>query len=323
MVMITFSGLPDNEKASQVHHQDGDKSNNRLDNLEWVTRSQNISHYYASLKGRSSKPSLCKPVAWRKLGTKIWETSESVALAAKKLGICAYTVSKCCRGFSSVKGYEIRFRNPSKTPLQERDSLAGEEWRPMLDPLSGLEVPGRMTSSLGRITSRVGLVYKGYLTAAGYYATQVLGQKHFVHRLVALAFLGPPLTDNLYVNHKDLDKGNNAANNLEYVTPAQNRTHYFANAVRKGVPNVKPVWSRRVGSDGDWTWHPSGRIAARALLVHASGVTACIHGKQRQTGGYEFCLDVSDAATLPGEEWRNVDLRTLRLDRQIRQQRNT
>ena len=47
----------------------------------------------------------------------------------------------------------------------------------------------------------------------------------YVHRLVALAFLGSPPTPSHQVNHLDGDKTNNIPENLEWVTPRQNLLH--------------------------------------------------------------------------------------------------
>lgn len=57
-----------------------------------------------------------------------------------------------------------------------------------------------------------------------------------VHRLVALAFLGPP-TGGGDVNHIDGDKTNNHASNLEWVTKSENMKHAF----RLGLRNKNNV----------------------------------------------------------------------------------
>lgn len=44
LVMITFNPV-DNMNKLQVNHKDGNPLNNRLDNLEWVTETQNFEHY--------------------------------------------------------------------------------------------------------------------------------------------------------------------------------------------------------------------------------------------------------------------------------------
>ena len=178
VIMMAFRGLPESQKNWLVHHRDGNKSNNRSDNLEWASHKQNAAYYYQSLTTPPScRPSMCKPVAWRKLGAKTWEACASVSFAAEQLGISQSSVSNCCSSLSSVSGFEIRFKDACQTPLN------GEEWRPMLDPISFSEVPGRRVSSLGRITSRRGSTYKGCLSAVGYYSTDVLGSKHLVHWL--------------------------------------------------------------------------------------------------------------------------------------------
>jgi hypothetical protein len=52
-------------------------------------------------------------------------------------------------------------------------------------------------------------------------------RKHYVHRLVANAFLTNP-GDRPFVNHIDRDRLNNVAANLEWVTPGENTAHWMA-----------------------------------------------------------------------------------------------
>ena len=52
-----------------------------------------------------------------------------------------------------------------------------------------------------------------------------------VHRLVAIAFLGPPFGTRCTVNHRDLDKTNNFVYNLEWISHVDNVRH----AVRAGA----------------------------------------------------------------------------------------
>ena len=193
-----------------------------------------------------------KPVLWRPVGSTSWTTSPSATVIAQQLGMCKETVSEACRTESAAKGYEFRYQNLSELVFP------GEEWRPVVvDPLGG-KVPGRMVSSLGRITSQAGLISRGHLTQQGYYATRVQGHFSFVHRLVAFAFLGPPPSNHrTFVNHKDLDKGNNAADNLEWACAAQNRSHFFATSTLGRGTTAMAIWSRPHGTDDEWTWHHS------------------------------------------------------------------
>ena len=317
-IMITFYGLPSHVEAWQVNHRDGDKSNNHLDNLEYTSSSQNIAHSFANLQRQDPCHARSKAVQWRRQREALWQTCKSICSAALEIGMSRQTVSKHCHNRSSVKGIEFRFADQIGT------AFSGEQWKPMLDPVSGLEAPGRMVSSFGRITSSRSVVSKGCLSKMGYYQTSIssysIRRTVLVHRLVAAAFLGPPPSIcHSMVNHRDLDKGNNSVENLEWTTPSENRLHFLANSCQKRRSDGKPVWSRRKGDTGEWTWHPSMLSAASTSGVHTGRISECVRGVRGSAAGFEFCAaKQQEEEHLPGEEWRDIDVAALQRDRTAR-----
>jgi hypothetical protein len=73
---------------------------------------------------------------------------------------------------------------------------------------------------------RRGVSSNGYLKLAlplGHHKFAML----YIHRLVAIAFLGLPPSPKHEVNHKNGVKGDNRASNLEWVTRSENNKHSF------------------------------------------------------------------------------------------------
>ena len=93
--------------------------------------------------------------------------------------------------------------------------------------------PGWKASSEGKLWRKVRdkwVEQKGYRDQAGYLRVGLGGMKGkqasiATHRLLAAAFLNLDLFSDDQVNHKDLDKSNNAISNLEVVTPSENCIH--------------------------------------------------------------------------------------------------
>lgn len=69
----------------------------------------------------------------------------------------------------------------------------------------------------------------GYLRVTLYQPTR---KRFFKHRLVASHFVEGDSQDRRFVNHKDGDKTNNRADNLEWVTQSENEIHAYASGLR-------------------------------------------------------------------------------------------
>lgn len=65
----------------------------------------------------------------------------------------------------------------------------------------------------------------GYLTVNLYLDQQCI--RMLTHRAVAMAWLPPPRRDQVEVNHKDGNKTNTHAENLEWVTVSENKHHAY------------------------------------------------------------------------------------------------
>lgn len=106
-------------------------------------------------------------------------------------------------------------------------------------------------SNLGRVKSlkykaprimNVGLLGRGY-ERVHLSKGNVNFYSQLIHRLVAEAFVENPLSLP-QVNHKDGNKLNNNAENLEWVTSRENRTHFYANNPNKKCKLVGVMKSR-------------------------------------------------------------------------------
>lgn len=119
----------------------------------------------------------------------------------------------------------------------------------------------------------------------GYLAMMLSGVREtkmvYVHRLVAEAFVENP-NGYGFVNHKDENKRNNNASNLEWCTKAYNNT-YNGKTQRccKPIVQVDP-------NTGEETLWASARKAAEAGFANYKNISACCNGKRNRAGGYEW-----------------------------------
>lgn len=148
------------------------------------------------------------------------------------------------------------------------ENLPGEQWLPVRGFESLYEV-----SNMGRVRSfprvcwngvadwtQPARILKTFDNGHGYeYLTLNSGRKtvsnHYVHRLVANAFLSPSENPNATeVNHMDGNKRNNHTTNLEWVTRKQNAVHGYATGLlrgRRGAEHWKSIPVEAVRWDGE------------------------------------------------------------------------
>lgn len=92
LIALTFIPNPNNKE--QIDHIDGHKTNNRIENLRWATRIENMNNPKTRIKGR------CKPVIC--IETKI--IYKSMKNASKITKTCESSIRKVCEGINKTAG---------------------------------------------------------------------------------------------------------------------------------------------------------------------------------------------------------------------------
>lgn len=115
-VLLAKSFIPNVNNKEQVNHIDGNKFNNNLDNLEWVTRSENSRHAYDVLKinkriykkGLLNK--LSKPVYQYALDGIFIKKWDSITEAVNFFKPKKASISMCCnKKIKQTLGYKWSF----------------------------------------------------------------------------------------------------------------------------------------------------------------------------------------------------------------------
>lgn len=155
-------------------------------------------------------------------------------------------------------------------------------------------------SNLGRVYSiRARKIMRTYINNNGYecidFTVDKVKTKHTVHRLVARAFC-EGYREGLVVNHKDADRLNNTAYNLEWVTTKEN----IHDMIQRGTMNtenarnkLRKVLQKKVDMytpDGKTylKTFPSIKEAAASSGAHPTKITEVIKGRRFRAGGYHW-----------------------------------
>ncbi len=161
-----------------------------------------------------------------------------------------------------------------------------EQWKDIIGYEGYYEV-----SSEGRVRNiKTKQILKGDTNSIGYRRVTLYSpvkKRFFIHRLVALHFCDG-YSDELVVNHKDGNKLNNCAENLEWVTRSENDLHAFRNKLRKPSPCKfkKKVIAYDLQSLEIIKIYENVQECCDDLKVARPNVYNCCNGKQKSCRGY-------------------------------------
>lgn len=123
------------------------------------------------------------------------------------------------------------------------------------------------------------------------------GHRFLVHRLIALAWIGPPPFDGAKVLHKDDDRSNNHYSNLYYGTQSNN----MKDAVRNGKnTHIFSIYGTSVGSKNGNSRLNESQVSEIKMRLRGGESPYRIHGD------YAVCVASIENIRV-GKTWRHVN----------------
>ena len=299
IVAKTFLQNLDNKQT--INHKNKDRTDNRVENLEWATHAEQNAHKNKNSIKTYKKHNNGKIILRiNKETNEIIEKYETITLASKWIIENVYktettnkNIENELRSLSTSLSQKIKRSNNNyfgynfiwkfEEEITEEITEENEIWKPIID----LEKSGYYISNFGNVKTPSDKIKKKFSITGSYYEMKIIkkGKHHKIHRLVALHFINNPL-NKPFVNHKNGNKLDNNVENLEWCTNQENVIHGYENGLNK--EGLSPIVQYDKEGKNIIKEFKSISDAARELNIDNSSISACCREITIQTHGFHF-----------------------------------
>jgi len=111
--LVAEAFIPNPDELRDVNHKNGNKTDNRVENLEWTTHSDNMTHSFREL-GKN-----VRHIVQIGLDGTFIERWNSIVEASEATGICRTDIQKCCKGERTMAGaFEWKYEEDYEEPKE-------------------------------------------------------------------------------------------------------------------------------------------------------------------------------------------------------------
>ena len=220
LIALTFHDNPNN--LEQVNHKDGNKKNNKANNLEWISQSDNIKD--SVKRGRKKLLKHAKATAI-KITHKNGDTKQywSITEAQKELKV------SCISYLLKKDGFYYKTSTLDKNTdnwLWKVERIINSINKNIIEKDITIEGFTHLIACFdGRVLNKKKRTEVGSSQDSRYFRIQGTNKiSYSIHRLIAETFIPNPENKKV-VNHIDGNTHNNSVTNLEWVTQSENMQH--------------------------------------------------------------------------------------------------